>query len=172
MTSLPKTVLPWALAGVLAAGAFGSAAEATSRLIDGKTIKPGTITSKHLSKDTVKSFSKAKAGAQGKPGPAGPQGPAGPGGGAAKVTAAALGGHIVFQDVSIKPGSSSGLAVTCPAGETAFSGGALGLNLSLEGVSSGPTQIENGLAQAWWVEYKNTYSANVHVRMSALCIKR
>ncbi|MBJ7358527.1 hypothetical protein [Nocardioides sp.] len=70
----PLTLL--LLAVVLALGVAGTATAA--KMIDGKTIKAGTVTTKQLKDGTVKKKDLAKAVKKqlGVPGPAGPQGPA------------------------------------------------------------------------------------------------
>jgi hypothetical protein len=70
----PLTLL--LLAVVLALGVAGSATAA--KLIDGKSIKPGTVTTKQLKDGTVKKKDLAKSVKKqlGVPGPVGPQGPA------------------------------------------------------------------------------------------------
>ncbi len=70
----PLTLLLFAV--VLALGVTGTATAA--KLIDGKTIKAGTVTTKQLKDGTVKKkdLSKAVKKKLGVPGPAGPQGPA------------------------------------------------------------------------------------------------
>jgi hypothetical protein len=114
----PAILIAFVAGLVLACAGTATAA----KLITGKQIKDGTITSKDLSKAVQAQLAKAgaagpagPAGASGEPGAPGPAGPTGPAG--------LAGVEVKSMIQAVAAGATGAGTVACPAGKVVLSGG-------------------------------------------------
>lgn len=151
-----------ALACVAIALVAPSMADGARRLITGKEIKDGSITTRDLAKSA-----RPQAGKQGAPGPAGPVGPAGatgPAGSAAAIRTVRVEGVTV----SVAPGGFSPTATAaCPAGMKLTGGGFIAEPSSNFAVGR---SVGSTVAEEWLVNARNEGGFAGQVRAVAYCI--
>jgi Collagen triple helix repeat (20 copies) len=130
---------------VAAVVSAASATAAATVIITSKDIKNGTIKAVDIS-GAAKQALKGNRGAPGARGPQGAAGPQGPAGAAGAAGAAGVPGpagiqtlHGVTQTVSVASLGTDDVTATCPAGQTAVSGGAVfgGLLVSSHATTTG-----------------------------------
>ena len=144
-----KTALIAAVVSAVVAAASGTAA---TLVVTSKSIKDGTIQTVDISAKAKKAL-KGTRGAAGARGLAGPQGAQGPQGiqGPPGIQGIKL---VVSPVVTIAAGTQGDVAATCPAGQTAVSGG-----FGLVGPDAGVIQsLGNG--GAWVVKAENATPAD------------
>lgn len=154
-----KTAL---IAGIVAAVVAAASSTAATLVVTSKTIKDGTIQTVDLSAAAKRALkgnrgARGAAGAPGQTGAQGLQGIQGPPGpaGIQRIK------FIVSNPANMSPGQTGTAEASCPAGETAVSGG-----FALVGADAGVTQSVN-LGSKWVAKAENAAAPAENATLTA-----